>query len=120
MTIVEKRKFSRIPLNVKVRYDVLKGSPHRTEETRSKNISAGGICLAISEKIDTGALLRLKLFLQGEDDFVIVTGEVVWVEEFSINDTADYKAYDCGIEFFDFNDLDQEKIIRYLELPSSG
>src|SRR5512136_703709 len=112
MTIVEKRKFSRIPLNVKVKYDVLEGSPRKTEETRSKNVSAGGICLTIPEKIDIGALLRLKLYLQGEDDFIIVSGEVVWVKEFSINHTSDYKAFDCGIEFFDVGPQDQEKISR--------
>ena len=117
---MERRKFPRIPLIVKVKYDVLKGSPRRTEEARSKNVSAEGICLTISEKIDIGALLRLKLFLQGEDDFITVSGEVVWVKEFSINDTADNKAYDCGIEFFDFYSQDQERISRYLELTSSG
>jgi c-di-GMP-binding flagellar brake protein YcgR len=114
MTIVEKRKFSRIPLNVKVKYDVLKGSTQRTGETRSKNVSAGGICLTVPEKIDIGALLRLKLSLQGEDDFITVKGKVVWVEEFSINHMSDQKAYDCGIEFVDVDPQVQKDISRYL------
>ncbi len=96
MTIVEKRKFTRLPLNVKVEYEVLKGSPLRAEENRSKNVSTGGICLVVPEKINIGALLRLKLSLQDEVNFNIVEGKVVWVDEFSVND---YKAYDCGIEF---------------------
>jgi c-di-GMP-binding flagellar brake protein YcgR len=122
MTIVEKRKFPRIPLNVKVTYDVFEGSPRRTEEARSKNVSAGGIRLTVPEKIDIGALLRLKLSLQGEDDFIIVKGRVVWVQEFSItqtifNHTSDYKAYDCGIEFVDVSAEDQKSISRYLTVP---
>ena len=96
MTIVEKRNFPRILLNVKVEYDVFKGSPRGAGETRSKNVSAGGMCLTIPEKINIGALLRLKLSLQDEVSFNIVEGKVVWVEEFSVND---YKTYDCGIEF---------------------
>lgn len=96
MTIVEKRKFTRLPLNVKVKYEVLKGSPLRAEENLAKNVSAGGICLVVSEKINIGDLLRLKLSLQDEVNFNIVEGKVVWVEEFSVND---YKAYNCGIEF---------------------
>jgi c-di-GMP-binding flagellar brake protein YcgR len=114
MTIVEKSKFSRIPLNVKVKYDVLKGSPHRTGEIRSKHVSPGGICLTVPEKIDIGALLRLKLSLQGENDFITVKGTVVWVEEFSINHMSDHKAYDCGIEFVDVDPQVQKDISRYL------
>ena len=114
MTIVEKRKFLRIPLNVKVKYDVLKGLPQRTGETRSKNVSTGGICLTVPEKIDIGTLLRLKLSLQGKDDFITVKGKVVWVEEFSINHTSDHKAYDCGIEFVDVDPQFQKDISRYL------
>ena len=125
MTIVEKRKFPRNRLNVKSEYDVFEGTPRGAEETRSKNVSAGGICLTIPEKIDIGAVLRLKLSLQGEDDFIIVTGKVVWVQGFSItqtilNHTSHYKNYDCGIEFVDVDPQDQKKISRYLKLPSFG
>jgi len=114
MTKVGKRKFSRIPLTVKVKYDVLKVSPRWAEENRSNNVSAGGICLTVPEKIDIGALLRLKLFLQDEDDFITIKGKVVWVEEFSINHTSDHKAYDCGLKFVDVDPQDQKKISRYL------
>lgn len=125
MTIVEKRNFPRLLLNVKVEYNVFKDSPRGAGETRSKNVSAGGICLTIPEKIDIDAGLRLKLSLQGEDDFIIVTGKVVWVQGFSItqtifNHTSHYKDYDCGIEFVDVDPQHQKKISRYLKLPSFG
>jgi c-di-GMP-binding flagellar brake protein YcgR len=114
MTILEKRKFPRLPLTVKVKYEVLKVSPLRAEENQSKNVSAGGICLVLREKINIGALLRLKLSLQDEVNFIIVTGKVVWAEEFSVND---YKAYDCGIEFVDVAPQDQKNISHYLIAP---
>ncbi|MGO9137422.1 MAG: PilZ domain-containing protein [Syntrophales bacterium] len=125
MTIVKKRNFPRILLNVKVEYDAFKGSPRGAGETRSKNVSADGICLTIPEKIDIGDVLRLKLSLQGENDFIIVTGKVVWVQGFSITQTifnhaSHYKDYDCGIEFVDVDPKDQKKISRYLKLPSLG
>ena len=80
---------------------------------------------SIPEKIDIDAVLRLKLSLQGEDDFIIVTGKVVWVQGFSItqtifNHTSHYKDYDCGIEFVDVDPQHQQKISRYLKLPSFG
>ena len=107
MTILEKRKFPRLPLTVKVKYEVLKVSPLRAEETQSKDVSAGGICLVVREKINIGALLRLKLSLHGEVNFIIVKGTVVWAEEFSVND---YKAYDCGIEFIDVDPQDKKTL----------
>jgi len=111
MTVAERRKFSRIPFNVKVKYDVLKGSPYKTGEARSKNVSAGGICLAIPEKIDIGALLRLKLYIRNDEDFITVIGRVVWFEEFSISHKSDDKAYDCGIEFISIDPQDQKKLV---------
>jgi len=117
MATVEKRKFPRLRLNVNVQYEVLKVPPHKAEETGSKNISAGGICLVIPKKVDIDNLLRLKLSLPGEVSYIIVKGRVVWVEEFSITHTSYYKAYDCGIEFVDISPQDQENISRYLIGP---
>jgi c-di-GMP-binding flagellar brake protein YcgR len=97
-----------------VKYEVLKVSLLRAEENQSKNVSAGGICLVVSEKINIGALLRLKLSLKGEVNFIIVKGKVIWAEEFSVND---YKAYDCGIEFVDVDPQDQRNISLYLIAP---
>jgi len=68
----------------------------------------------VSEKINIGALLRLKLSLKGEVNFIIVKGKVIWAEEFSVND---YKAYDCGIEFVDVDPQDQRNISLYLIAP---
>ena len=115
---MERRRFPRLPLKVNVKYDVLKGLPLRAKETQSKNISIGGICLVVPEKINIGTLLRLKLSLKGETSYITVKGKVVWVEEFSVDSTSDYKAYDCGIEFVDISPQEQESISRYLITPS--
>ncbi len=68
----------------------------------------------VLEKVNIGTLLKLKLSLSGEVRFIIVKGNVVWVEEFSVTHTSDYKAYDCGIEFVDVGPQDQKNISRYL------
>lgn len=114
---MERRRFPRLPLKVNVKYDVLKAPPLRAEENQSKNISIGGICLVVPEKINIGTLLRLKLSLKGETSYITVKGKVVWVEEFSVDSTSDFKAYDCGIEFVDVGPQDQENISRYLIAP---
>jgi c-di-GMP-binding flagellar brake protein YcgR len=117
MTMVEKRKFPRLPLSVNVSCEVLDGSALSAEEAMAKNISAEGICLVVLEKIDNGNFLELKLSLAGEVSFMTVKGRVVWVEEFTVSHASDYKAYDCGIEFVDVSPQDQESISRYLINP---
>jgi c-di-GMP-binding flagellar brake protein YcgR len=117
MTIVEKRKFPRLPLNVNVQYEILKVSALRAEETGSKNISAGGICLVVPKKVNIGDLLRLRLSLPGEVNFIMVKGKVIWVEEFSVTPASYHKAYDCGIEFVDVSAEDQKNISRCLIAP---
>ncbi len=114
MTIVERRKFPRFSLAVKVQYQILESSYPREKEAQSKNISAGGIRLAVPEKVNIGDLLRLKLSLPGEASAITVRGKVIWVEEFSVSSVLDDKAYDCGIEFVDISAEDQEHISRYV------
>lgn len=117
MTVVERRKFTRVPLNVKVQHEVFKVSTPRPEESQSKNVSVGGIRLVISEKVNVGNRLRLKFSLPGETSSITVNGKIVWVEEFSVTQTPDYKAYDCGIELIDLGPEDKENISRYLIAP---
>ena len=107
MTMMDKRKFQRLPLNVNVKCELLHASTRMAEEIRAKNISAGGICLVVLEKVNIGSLLTLKLTLPHEIRSIIVKGKVVWVEEFSVND---YKAYDCGIEFIDVDPQDKKTL----------
>ncbi len=117
MTTVEKRKFPRLNLVVKVKYQVLKG--YRGDKgAQSKYISVGGIRLTVPEKVDVDDLLRLTLSLASEDSPITVIGKVIWVEVFSVDINSDYKAYDCGIEFVDISPQDQEHISRYLLVPS--
>lgn len=117
MTTVEKRKFPRLPFNVNVKCEVLNVSTRMAEEIRAKNISAGGICLVVLEKVNIGTLLKLKLSLPHEVRSIIVQGKVIWVEEFSVTHTSEYKAYDCGIEFVDVGSQDQKNLSRYLVAP---
>jgi Tfp pilus assembly protein PilZ len=117
MTMMDKRKFQRLPLNVNVKCELLHTSTRMAEEIRAKNISAGGICLVVLEKVNIGSLLTLKLTLPHEIRSIIVKGKVVWVEEFSVGHTSDDKAYDCGIEFVDLGPQAQENLSHYLKVP---
>jgi c-di-GMP-binding flagellar brake protein YcgR len=114
MTIVEKRKFPRLPYNISVKIDVLIAYTSKVEETQAKNTSVGGICIVIVEKVKIGALVRLRFSLPGETKFIAVRGKVVWIEEFSVSHASPHKAYDCGVEFLDITPQDQEKLNHYI------
>ena len=114
MITVEKRKFQRLPFNVNVKWEILDVHTLSGEEIQANNMSAGGICLVILEKVNIGTLLKLKLSLPHEVSSMIIKGRVIWIKEFSVTHTSYDKAYDCGIEFIDLGPQDQKNLSRYL------
>jgi len=103
-------------MNVEVKYEILSASSLKTKKIWAKNISAGGLCIMILEKIKVGTLLNLEFFLQDSDIPIMATGKVVWIEKIAIYSTEIYVSYDCGVEYVDINSQDQEKIDHYVML----
>jgi c-di-GMP-binding flagellar brake protein YcgR len=116
MDKADKRKYPRLSMNVEVKYEILSSSSLKTPKIGAKNISAGGLCIMILEKIKVGTLLNFEFFLQDSDTPIMATGKVVWVEEFVIYSTETYVSYDCGVEYVDINSQDKEKIDHYVML----
>jgi len=72
----EKRKSSRVDLNTKVRYQVLR---HPSKEVIAQNISTGGMCLLLDSKISPRMIVELEFKLPGNSEELINTyAEVVW------------------------------------------
>lgn len=110
------RKYPRLSINVDVKYEILSAPFPKTNKIGAKNLSAGGLCIMILEKVKVGTLLNFEFFLPDSDTPIMATGKVVWVEEFAIYSTETYVSYDCGVEYVDINSQDQEKIGHYVML----
>jgi c-di-GMP-binding flagellar brake protein YcgR len=114
MRNADKREFPRLSFDVELKYEVLNLSP-KTQISRVKNISVGGVCIMIFEKVETGTLMKIELSLLNEDKPIVATGKVVWVEQCEILSTNFFSAsYNCGVEFVDISPQDQESINHHM------
>ena len=112
-SFVERRRFPRLNVSVDIEYSILKKESLHGNESITKNISAGGICLIVYEDVKVGSLLDLKINISEINYSINVKGKVIWSSSFSIgSDQRD--RYDLGIEFTDINETDRQKISQYV------
>lgn len=114
MDAIERRTFPRLFYNVDVEYNVLSVQQNSSAEAFSRNISEGGICILTLDKFDVGAHIGIVFSLPNSDKPIKATGQVVWVEEFSVGDTSSSKAYDAGIHFIEISDEDKKCIHQHV------
>jgi c-di-GMP-binding flagellar brake protein YcgR len=114
MRKADKRKFPRLSFNVEVKYEVIVGQSANVRKSRSKNISAAGLCMMVLEKVRPGAFLNLEFSLPDADTPIFARGKVVWVEKIAIYSEEPVVSYDCGIAFVDITPGDRKKISRHV------
>ncbi len=114
---VQRRQFFRFECSLPVRYRVMdmepdKNSPEETEfiKTITKDLSGGGVSLLLKERMEAGLLLECELWLT-DTDKISFKGKVVRCSESEVN--ANY-AYEAGIQFYDIDYQDKEKIIKHI------
>jgi len=114
MRNAEKRKFPRLSFDTELKYKILNSPSPKTKKSRVKNISTGGLCIMLLEKVKIETSLKLEIFLPNEDKPIIAKGKVAWVEKLTIISTESYISYDCGVEFVDISPQDIESINRHI------
>jgi c-di-GMP-binding flagellar brake protein YcgR len=109
----ERRKFPRLNLAVDIEYSVLQKEPSLKVEVQSKNLSSGGICLIVYEKVKVGDSLALVMKLPEGERPIQAKGIVKWIGEFILS--ADNKSsWDVGVEFVGITETDREKLSQYV------
>ncbi|MFH0940895.1 MAG: PilZ domain-containing protein [Candidatus Omnitrophota bacterium] len=113
--MTEKRKFMRLDINVAIRWNKVAGSSQDAADSRdmTKNISAGGICFIVDEKIEPGDRISLNIELP-TSKIIRAEGRVAWTKEFSIVGRENEKKYDAGIEFTDISEEDREEVKQFV------
>lgn len=97
---------------VDIDYSIIDKEP-LVETSHTKNISAGGICLIIYEKVEIDTLLSLTIKLPEENQPILTKGKVAWTKEFRLN-SEQTNSWDAGIEFVNIKDIDRDKISKYI------
>jgi c-di-GMP-binding flagellar brake protein YcgR len=109
-----RRKYHRVDTEIDVLYEILSNNkviPKGASLTR--NLSLGGVNLALSEKLFPGTILKLQLNLPQSTHSIFVQGKVIWIKEiyerFTRKDSKRYFA--TGIQFLQLS-LEDEIILR--------
>lgn len=111
----EKRKYPRLSMNVRVDWEKKDGKTVKDGGGSgiTKNISEGGICLIVYDKVEVGHALRLKIELPTKKTIESV-GKIVWVKEFEIVGKPNEMRYDIGIEFSEIEPRDRNEIKSFI------
>ena len=101
----ERRKFPRATFTCKI-VVALTG---QTLIAQTKNISAGGVRIAIEERLNQSDTIDLELFPTKEKS-IKCKGRVCWATEIINPMESIASMFDVGVEFMDISDTDREYI----------
>lgn len=107
----EKRKHMRLNAYVDVVWEKIANPVQQVsfKEDKTKNISEGGICLNINERVEIGELLDLVILLPSQKT-IRSRSRVQWVRESEVVT----KRFDVGVEFLNVSDQDQEELKAFI------
>jgi hypothetical protein len=102
----EKRVNGRSPIELAASYGIGE-DPRPDREAKINNISSGGFCLTLSNKMAIGEKIELAIDLDTKDD-VIVYAKVVWVKK----NERDQK-YTIGVQIIEKEGSDYERFLEF-------
>lgn len=109
----DKRNHPRVAASMKVTYSLQEGAAKDNIAllNRTKNISTGGLCLIVYERLSKGTGLYLDIVLS--DDYVLkIKGEVAWQTSFKEDDSR--VRYETGIRFVDMDNDAYDYLQKYI------
>ncbi len=112
----ERRKSPRFSLDLPIEYYQIESALGRTG--RAVNASEGGLLVYLSEKIEIGHFLRLKLFIAPGVDLrsVEMVTQVVWVDMHLIQGSGGVRGeYRCGLKIVDISPDDMNSLKSLLQ-----
>ncbi|MFH1363665.1 MAG: PilZ domain-containing protein [Candidatus Omnitrophota bacterium] len=110
----ERRKTIRITESFKVDYQVVKS--FRMVSSRSQDISEGGICLPVLQRLQPKMVLDLEIYLEGDKKPIKAVGEVVWLK-----DIKDLKfLYLSGIKFIKIAPEAASRLKSYIDKKAAS
>ena len=105
---IERRQYPRFPSSLLTDYNI--GSEPINSIGVTKNISLGGICLNVYQRIKVGATLKLGIYLPDIAEPVAAIGKLVWTRETLGREYP----FEAGIKFELFSPSFQTNIQNYI------
>lgn len=113
-TIKEERLYERLNLPIKVNYEVIT-RPSEMKKATSRNISGGGICLSLAERLLPTTRLNITVVIpKPKSENYCIKAKVVWSRKVEVSGKEgllDY--YDTGVQFLESRPIVIGKIVSY-------
>ncbi|MBU4140347.1 MAG: PilZ domain-containing protein [Candidatus Omnitrophica bacterium] len=112
----DRRKTPRINTEIDVLYEVLSGNAAGKQNSRSRDISMGGIGLTLNEKLFPGTVLSLQLNMAQSHRTIFTQGEIAWVKEASKKNIAQkgQRLFDAGVKFTKIGPKDEAALNNFI------
>ena len=107
---IDRRLYQRLPASI-VEYSLVSEGA-KEKSSFAKDVSLGGVCILISEKIELNTILSLKIYLPTYKTPVEAKGIVVWMKKSGYLNPKD-KHYDIGVKLIEIEENDRDKIYEY-------
>lgn len=110
----ENRKYTRVPLDSIVMYEVMDYLKYKDRNLRSietptsLDISEGGMRMKTQQNLPVNIYIKIILFLKESKKPIEIIGHVVWTR-------LDGKDYESGIEFLDFTNNRKMELRNYIQ-----
>ncbi len=111
----EHRQFVRLDTRLQVSYSLVPSEG--SQETVTRNISSGGICLFTDSVLSPDTRLQITIHLPNRKQPVQAMGEVVWSEPYEVVSKAGrFPAIESGVRFLNIAPDDFEAIKQHVIL----
>lgn len=111
----ERRRFVRLDTRLEVSYSVLPAGT--SQETTTKNIGSGGICLFADRELPPGTRLQVSMKLPDREQPVHFTADVVWSETYEVIGKSErQRAVEIGVQFVEVAPHDLDAVMRHVIL----
>lgn len=111
----ENREYVRLDANLRIDWKrLMETSNHMVEfPDVTTNISAGGLCMIMHERINVGDELKIRMELPSKK-FIYAQGIVSWINEFVISKKEGKRIYYTGVEFTEIHGEFQEELHEFV------
>ena len=118
----ERRKTFRLNTEIDVLYEVLSKNSAQRRFSMSRNISLGGMNLALNEKLLPETILDLQLKIPNNTRPVFVQGKIVWVKEISKKfiKQKEQRLFATGIKFTRIKPNDEAVLHNFINERIKG
>ncbi len=120
MQTEEQRRFARLFINVPVTYLILPDGS--VEQSVTRDVGGGGVCLFVDEPLQKEALLRVEIKLPEQGPSITFVGEVAWCQEYELvgkttgGDVHQDRLIQTGLKFMQIDPEDRKTLLRYCQL----